>query len=50
MDPVTYIVDLIRYVLTGVRYFDITLDILVVAAFILAANIVGVIAFERMKA
>ena len=50
VDPVTYIVDLIRYVLTGVRYFDITLDILVVAAFILAANIVGVIAFERMKA
>jgi ABC-2 type transport system permease protein len=50
IDPVTYIVDLIRGLLTGVHFFSLTLDILVVAVFVIVANLAGMIMFERMKA
>jgi ABC-2 type transport system permease protein len=49
VDPVTYIVDLIRQVLTGIHYFSITTDVVAMALFILVANIVGLWAFDRMK-
>jgi ABC-2 type transport system permease protein len=49
IDPVTYIVDLLRGVLTGIQYFDTALDIAALMLFVIIANIVGVWAFERMK-
>jgi len=49
IDPVTYIVDLLRGILTGINYFSPTFDIAAVAVFVLVANIIGVKAFERMK-
>jgi ABC-2 type transport system permease protein len=49
IDPVTYIVDLIRGILTGVQYIVPATDIVIVAAFIIVANLVGMMAFERMK-
>lgn len=49
LNPVTYIVDLLRNGLTGVHYFDIYYDLLVVLAFTVVALFAGVKAFERMK-
>ncbi len=49
IDPVTYIVDILRNVLTGIHYFDPMLDLAALAVFIVGANIIGVWAFSRMK-
>jgi ABC-2 type transport system permease protein len=49
LNPVTYIVDLLRGALSGTYYIDPALDFAAFMAFIIAANIAGVLAFERMK-
>lgn len=49
LNPVTYIVDILRGALTGVQYFDPYLDMAALVLFLVAANLVGVKAFERMK-
>ena len=49
VNPVTYIVDLLRGVLSNVHYFPFSIDIAALAIFLLAANLVGIWAFDRMK-
>jgi len=49
LNPVTYIVDLLRGALGGAYYLDPNLDIIAFVAFIIIANLAGVYAFERMK-
>jgi ABC-2 type transport system permease protein len=49
INPVTYIVDLLRGALTGAYYLDPNLDIFAFVAFIVLANLAGILAFERMK-
>jgi len=49
INPVTYIVDLLRGALSGAYYLDPNLDAAAFVAFIIIANIAGVAAFERMK-
>jgi len=49
VNPVTYIVDLIRYTLTGVHYIAPFTDAAVVVLFIVVANIVGMAVFAQMK-
>jgi len=49
INPVTYIVDLFRGALIGVTYIDMNLNLIALAVFVIAANFVGVKAFERMK-
>jgi len=49
LNPVTYIVDLLRGALSGEYYLDPNLDIVAFVAFIIIANIAGVMAFKRMK-
>ncbi len=50
INPISYIVDLVRGVLLGTYYIDPVFDMIVLAGFIAAANIIGILAFERMKA
>jgi ABC-2 type transport system permease protein len=49
LDPVTYIVDLLRGVLTGIQYIDPMVDMIGLVVFVVLANIIGVMAFQRMK-
>jgi ABC-2 type transport system permease protein len=49
LDPVTYVVDLLRGLLTGVHYIDTGFSLAVLGAFLVLSNLVGVLAFERMK-
>ncbi len=49
VNPVTYIVDLIRFILTGVHYIAPATDAAVVVLFIIVANIVGMVTFAQMK-
>jgi len=49
INPVTYIVDLLRGALGGPYYLDPALDVAAFIGFIIVANIAGVLAFERMK-
>jgi ABC-2 type transport system permease protein len=49
VNPVTYMVDLLRGVLIGTQYIDTTTDLIALMIFVLVANIIGVKAFERMK-
>ncbi len=49
VNPVTYIVDLLRGTLSGVYYLNLNTDLFALVAFIIVANIAGIIAFERMK-
>lgn len=49
LNPVTYIVELLRGALDGIYYLDLNLDIIAFVAFIIIANLAGVLAFERMK-
>jgi ABC-2 type transport system permease protein len=49
VDPVTYIVDLLRGILIGIQHFSTFENISALAIFAIAANIVGVQAFKRMR-
>ncbi len=49
INPVTYMVDLLRGVLTGTQYIDTGVDLAGLAIFLVIANIIGVWAFEQMK-
>ena len=50
INPLTYIVDLLRSILIGLQYFGTLENILVTVTFAIIANIVGVQAFKRMRA
>ena len=50
INPLTYIVDLLRTILIGLQYFGTLENILVTVTFAIIANIVGVQAFKRMRA
>jgi len=49
INPVTYIVDILRSILMGVQYFPTAYSLTAVVAFTVAAIAVGMAAFERMK-
>jgi ABC-2 type transport system permease protein len=49
LNPVTYIVDALRGLLIGIQYFGTLENIIVLAAFTLAANFLGIKAFQRMR-
>jgi len=50
INPLTYIVDLLRSILIGLQYFGTLENIIVTLAFAIIANIVGIQAFKRMRA
>ena len=49
-NPLTYIVDTLRSLLIGLQYFATTTNVLVMLTFAAVANIIGVLAFRRMRA
>ena len=49
VNPVTYIVDALRGLLIGLQYYESWQNILILAGFALAANLMGVQAFKRMR-
>lgn len=49
INPVTYIVDMIRGIITGITYFDMTTNISLVFVFLIASHAIGIWAFTRMK-
>jgi ABC-2 type transport system permease protein len=49
-NPLTYIVDSLRSLLFGLQYFGTIENILVMLGFAAVANLVGIIAFRRMRA
>ena len=49
VNPVTYIVDTLRGLLIGLNYYGSWENILILAGFELAANIIGIQAFKRMR-
>ncbi|VVB98192.1 ABC-2 type transporter [uncultured archaeon] len=49
LNPVTYIVDILRGLLTGVHYTDFGTDVFALVLFVVLANVIGVKMFERMK-
>lgn len=49
VDPVTYGVETVRYILTGISSFNPTISLLVVIGFSTAMSMAGAIAFSRRK-
>jgi ABC-2 type transport system permease protein len=49
-NPLTYIVDTLRSLLVGLQYFSTLGNILVMISFTAVANVIGIIAFRRMRA
>jgi ABC-2 type transport system permease protein len=49
VNPLTYIVDALRGLLIGLQYYGGIENILVLAGFALAANLIGIQAFRRMR-
>lgn len=49
VNPVTYIVDALRGLLIGLQYYTGWENILILAGFALAANLIGIQAFKRMR-
>lgn len=49
LNPLTYGADLIRYVILGINYVDLRIDLLMVLAYILLTMTLGVRAFETTK-
>ena len=50
INPLTYIVDILRGLLTGFQYFSTLENVLVLLIFTIVANLLGVQAFKRMRA
>jgi ABC-2 type transport system permease protein len=49
-NPLTYIVDSLRSLLVGLQYFGTLENIIVMVSFAAIANLVGILAFKRMRA
>ena len=49
VNPVTYIVDALRGLLTGLQYYGNIENIVILAAFTIVANFIGIQAFKRMR-
>jgi ABC-2 type transport system permease protein len=49
-NPLTYIVDSLRSLLFGLQYFSTLENILVMLGFAAIANLIGILAFRRMRA
>ncbi len=49
INPVTYVVDVLRGLLIGLQYYETWENVLVLAGFALAANLIGIQAFKRMR-
>jgi ABC-2 type transport system permease protein len=49
VNPVTYVVDVLRGFLIGLQYYETWENILVLAGFAIAANLIGIHAFKRMR-
>jgi ABC-2 type transport system permease protein len=49
INPLTYIVDTLRSILVGLQYFGTLENIAVTLGFTFIANIVGILAFRRMR-
>jgi ABC-2 type transport system permease protein len=49
INPVTYIVDVLRGLLIGLQHYGTIDDLLVLIGFTLVTNIIGIKAFERMR-
>jgi ABC-2 type transport system permease protein len=49
-NPLTYIVDSLRSLLFGLQYFSTLENILVMLSFAAIANLIGILAFRRMRA
>lgn len=49
-NPLTYIVDSLRSLLFGLQYFSTIENILVMLGFATVANLIGILAFRRMRA
>jgi ABC-2 type transport system permease protein len=49
-NPLTYIVDSLRSLLIGLQYFGTLENILVMLSFAAIANVIGILAFRRMRA
>jgi ABC-2 type transport system permease protein len=49
-NPLTYIVDSLRSLLFGLQYFSTLQNILVMLGFAIIANLIGILAFRRMRA
>ena len=49
-NPLTYIVDSLRSLLVGLQYFNTLQNILVMISFAAVANLIGIIAFRKMRA
>jgi ABC-2 type transport system permease protein len=50
INPLTYIVDLLRGLLVGLHYFGTLGNVIITVSFALAATIIGIFAFRRMRA
>lgn len=50
VNPLTYIIDMLRGLLMGLQYFGTLENVVVLVGFALATNVIGVLAFKRMRA
>jgi len=50
INPLTYIVDVLRSILIGLQYFGTIENIIITVSFTVIANIIGIQAFKRMRA
>jgi ABC-2 type transport system permease protein len=50
INPLTYIVDMLRGLLTGLQYYGTLENIIILIVFAVAANLIGIQAFKRMRA
>ncbi|TRO52620.1 ABC transporter, partial [Candidatus Bathyarchaeota archaeon] len=49
VNPVTYVVDVLRGLLIGLQYYETWENVLVLAGFAMTANLIGIQAFKRMR-
>jgi ABC-2 type transport system permease protein len=49
VNPVTYVVDMMRGILVGLQYFSTLQNILVLIVFAIVTNLIGIQAFKRME-
>ncbi len=49
INPVTYIVDVLRGLLIGIQYYGVIENVLIIGGFAFVANLVGIQAFKRMR-
>ena len=49
INPLTYIVDMLRGLLTGLQYYGTTQNLLIMTIFAVVANLIGIQAFKKMR-